>query len=88
MAIRYVVAALLALLTAHAVPSQRVLTTVEIVCIAKEEQQARLETRRIFRYVQIRLQPSVPYVSRLVPEPSATALFQLPPPSRASFRFA
>jgi hypothetical protein len=80
LALQYVFAALLALLSTQAVvPSVRVAATIEIVCRSEAEQQIALETRCIPADIPLP-QPALTYVSRIRLEPDAAVLFQRPPP--------
>jgi hypothetical protein len=82
-------AALLALLSAQAVvPSVRVAASIEIVRGAslecKTKKQIPLEQPGIQTDASAR-QETPEYVSRIRPEPDATALFQRPPPRSSLF---
>jgi hypothetical protein len=80
-AAKYVLAALLALLSTQAgVPSVRVVTAIAIVCSTEAEQQTPREARRARVGIPVR-QPAATYLSRIRPEPDAAILFQRPPPT-------
>ena len=80
-AVKYVFAALLALLSTQAgVPSVRVVTAIAIVCSTEAEQQAPREARRARAGIAVR-QPAATYLSLTRPEPDAAILFQRPPPT-------
>ncbi|MGA2135484.1 MAG: hypothetical protein ABSH50_24610 [Bryobacteraceae bacterium] len=84
-ALKYVFAALLALLSAQAVaPSLRVVTTIEIVWRAEADQQAPQAARTI-RKPAAALPAAPSYTSRVRPEPDAAVLFQRPPPATSLF---
>jgi hypothetical protein len=85
LALQYVFAVLLALLSTQAVvPSVRVAATIERICRSEVEQQIPLETRRIPADMPLP-QPALTYVSRIRPEPYAAVLFQRPPPQTSLF---
>lgn len=79
--LKYVFAALLALLCTQAVaPTPRIGAGIEIVCSIGTEQQALQDAVRHRRELQVRRVLSW-YASRTQPEPTTVALFQRPPPA-------
>lgn len=83
---KYVLAALLALLTTQAVvvPPARVADRMEIVCSSRAEQQAPQEAARLRRRTEIRQGVPV-YASWIKPQPDAAVLFERPPPTFSLF---
>ncbi len=87
LALQYVFAALLALLSAQAVvPSVRVVATIEIVCHPEAEAEQEIPRKARLVPADAPVRPSaVTYVSRTQPEPDASVLFQRPPPVSSLF---
>jgi hypothetical protein len=84
-AVKYVFAALLALLSTQAgAPSVRVVAGIEIVWCAEAELPAPRDARRFLPEMQVR-QPASAYVSRTKAQPDAAFLFQRPPPTASLF---
>ena len=79
--LKYVFAALLALLYAQAfVPTPRTTAAIVIVWESEAEQQAPCDARPV-RAPRRHAPPAIPYVSRFAPGPNIPALFQRPPPA-------